>query len=66
MAQLVPPDAASPAAVENQAALWLGEVWGRELSRAVECPIAFAPRRIAAAETNPAQQELLWWEQPLT
>jgi flagellar motor switch protein FliN/FliY len=77
MAQLVPPDGvppdpASPAALENQAALWLAEEWGRQLSRAVESMtgesalIAFAPHQLAAAETDPAQQELLWWEQPLS
>jgi flagellar motor switch protein FliN len=64
-----PPEAASP---EHQAALWLAEEWSRQVARAVESMtgesvlITFAPRRLTPAEIDPAQQELLWWEQPLS
>ena len=54
---------------ESQAALWLAEEWGRQLARAVESMtgepalITFTPRQLLKAEIDPAQQELLWWEQ---
>src|ERR1700722_20242247 len=63
------PDAASP---DSQAALWLAEEWGRQVSRAVESMtgepvlISFAPHQLAPAEIDSAQQDLLWWEQPLS
>jgi flagellar motor switch protein FliN len=65
----LPPDAAEP---ESQAALWLAEEWGRQVTRAVESMTGesvlstFAPHQLAAAEIDPSQQELLWWEQPLS
>jgi flagellar motor switch protein FliN len=64
-----PPNAAQ---AEHQAALWLAEEWGRQVARAVESMtgesvlITFAPRQLAPAEIDPSQQELLWWEQPLS
>ncbi len=57
---------------ESDAALWLAEEWGRQLTRAVESMtgesvlITFAPHQLAPAEIDPSQQELLWWEQPLS
>jgi flagellar motor switch protein FliN/FliY len=56
----------------NDAVLWLAEEWGRQITRAVESMtgepalITFAVHQLAAAEIDPAQQELLWWEQPLS
>lgn len=53
-------------------ALWLAEEWGRQITRAIESMtgetvlMTFAPHQLAAAEIDPAQQELLWWEQPLS
>ncbi len=68
------PDAAPPnaAQAEHQAALWLAEEWSRQVARAVESMtgesvlITFAPRQLTPAEIDPSQQELLWWEQPLS
>jgi flagellar motor switch protein FliN len=57
---------------DNDASLWLSEEWGRQFTRAVESMtgesvlITFAPHELADAEIGPAQQELLWWEQPLS
>src|SRR5271155_1054816 len=65
----VPPDAVPP---ESHAALWLAEEWGRQITRAVESMtgesvlITFAPRPPAPLDIDPAQQEVLWWEQPLS
>ncbi len=65
----VPPDAGEP---ESHAALWLAEEWGRQVTRAVESmtgePVqsTFEPHQLAAAEIDPSQSELLWWEQPLS
>ncbi|MGB6941081.1 MAG: flagellar motor switch protein FliN [Bryobacteraceae bacterium] len=65
----MPPDSVPP---ESQAAVWLAEEWGRQVTRAVESMtgeptrITFAARRLAPAEVDPSQQELLWWEQPLS
>jgi flagellar motor switch protein FliN len=64
-----PPDALEP---EQEAALWLAEEWGRQVTRAVESMtgeavlITLAPHHLAAVEIDPAQQEWLWWEQPLS
>lgn len=58
--------------MQPEAALWLAEEWGRQITRALESMtgepalVTFAPRQLAAAEIDPAQQELLWWEQPLS
>jgi flagellar motor switch protein FliN/FliY len=58
--------------VESNAALWLAEEWGRQITRAVESMtgesvlVTFAPSQLTAAEIDPAQKELLWWEQPLS
>ena len=58
--------------VQDNAALWLAEEWSRQFSRTVESMtgesvlIAFASRTLAAPEIDPGQQELLWWEQPLS
>ena len=69
-----PPNAAPPnaAQAEHQAALWLAEEWSRQVARAVESMtgesvlITFAPRQLTPSEIDPSQQELLWWEQPLS
>ncbi len=67
---LPPENAAAPP--ENDAALWLAEEWGRQVTRAVESMtgepalITFAPRQLIAAEVDPSQQEFLWWEQRLS
>ena len=64
----VPPDAAPG----SHAALWLAEEWSRQITRAVESMtgesvrITFAPRQLAPLEIDPAQQDVLWWEQPLS
>ena len=56
----------------RDSALWLAEEWDRQITRAVESMtgepvlITFAPRQLAPAEIDPSQQELLWWEQPLS
>lgn len=61
-----------PGPAENDPALWLAEEWGRQVTRAVESMtgepalITFAPHQLASAEIDPSQQELLWWEQPLS
>jgi flagellar motor switch protein FliN/FliY len=61
-----------PVPLESDAALWLAEEWGRQITRAVESMtgesvlITFAPHRLAPLEIDPSQQELLWWEQPLS
>jgi flagellar motor switch protein FliN len=58
--------------LEIYAALWLAEEWGRQITRAVESMtgdsalITFAAHQLAPVEIDPAQQELLWWEQPLS
>ena len=58
--------------LESDAALWLAEEWGRQIARAVESMtgesvlITFAPQRLAPLDIDPSQQELLWWEQPLS
>jgi flagellar motor switch protein FliN len=57
---------------EGDATLWLAEEWGRQITRAVESMtgepvlITFAPHQLAPSEIEPSQQELLWWEQPLS
>ncbi len=58
--------------LDSDAALWLAEEWGRQISRAVESMtgesvgITLAPHQLAAGDIDPSQQELLWWEQPLS
>jgi flagellar motor switch protein FliN/FliY len=65
----MPPD---PVPLESAAALWLAEEWGRQITRAVEsmtgepASITFAAHQLTPAEIDPSQQELLWWEQPLS
>ncbi len=57
---------------QDNAALWLAEEWARQFTRTVESMtgepvlIQFAARELAAGEIDPAQQDLLWWEQPLS
>jgi flagellar motor switch protein FliN/FliY len=57
---------------DSDAAVWLAEEWGRQITRAVESMtgepilITFAPRQLTPAEIDPSQQELLWWEQPFS
>lgn len=57
---------------DSDSALWLAEEWGRQITRAVESMTGetvlttFGPHQLAAAEIDPAQQDLLWWEQPLS
>jgi flagellar motor switch protein FliN len=70
----VPPEPPSAGGVnaDSDAALWLAEEWGRQFTRAVESMtgesvlITFAPHSLTPTEVDPAQQELLWWEQPLS
>jgi flagellar motor switch protein FliN/FliY len=70
----VPGDTAPPESPPPQrdTAIWLAEEWSRQIARAVEsmtgesAQITFAPRKLAPAEIEPSQQELLWWEQPLS
>jgi flagellar motor switch protein FliN/FliY len=56
----------------GDAALWLAEEWGRQVTRAVESMtgesvlITFATHQLAPDEIDPSQQELLWWEQTLS
>jgi flagellar motor switch protein FliN/FliY len=57
---------------QDNAALWLAEEWSRQFTRAVESMtgesvlITFASRELTAPQIDPGQQELLWWEQPLS
>lgn len=66
------PPSSGPVHTESSPALWLAEEWGRQITRAVESMtgesvlITFAARQLTPAETDPAQQDLLWWEQPLS
>src|SRR5579862_1028145 len=59
-------------AAENDASAWLAEEWGRQITRAVESmtgesiSITSAPHHLTPVEVDPSQQELLWWEQPLS
>ncbi len=61
-----------PEPLESDAAQWLAEEWGRQISRAVEsmtgepARISFTPHRLSTAEADPSQPEFLWWEQPLS
>jgi flagellar motor switch protein FliN/FliY len=61
-----------PEPPDSDAALWLAEEWSRQITRAVEsmtgepAQITFAPHRLAPLEIDPSQQEVLWWEQPLS
>src|SRR5271154_2169609 len=65
-------DSGPPDPVEGTAALWLAQEWVRQVIRAVESMtgesvrMTFAPHQLAAVEIDPSQQELLWWEQPLS
>jgi flagellar motor switch protein FliN/FliY len=57
---------------QDNAALWLAEEWSRQFTRAVESMtgeavlVTFASRELAPGQIDPGQQELLWWEQPLS
>src|ERR1700733_14191286 len=69
----VPPEPPEePTHTEGDAALWLAEEWGRQITRAVESMtgesvlISFAPHQLAPTEVDPSQSEPLWWEQPLS
>jgi flagellar motor switch protein FliN/FliY len=61
-----------PLPLDSDAALWLAEEWGRQITRAMESMtgesvlISFAPHRLAPLQIDPAQKELLWWEQLLS
>src|ERR1700733_9927298 len=65
-------DSGPPDPVEGSAALWLAEELGRQVTRAIESMtgesvrMTFPPPQLAALEIDPSQQELLWWEQPLS
>jgi flagellar motor switch protein FliN len=65
-----PPE--EPTHTEGDAALWLAEEWGRQITRAVESMtgesvlISFAPHQLAPTEVDPSQSDPLWWEQPLS
>jgi flagellar motor switch protein FliN/FliY len=56
----------------NAAAFWLAEEWSRQLTRAVDSMtgesvrITFGPYQLTPVEIEPSEQELLWWEQPLS
>lgn len=68
----VPPASSDATATDSEAALWLAEEWSRQFARAVESMtgepalISFVPHHLVPAEIDPAQQEWLWWEQPLS
>jgi flagellar motor switch protein FliN len=70
----VPPEqpAGEPVHPEGDAGAWFAEEWGRQITRAVESMtgeqvlITFAPHQLVPTEIDPSQQELLWWEQPLS
>ncbi len=57
---------------QDNAALWLAEEWARQFTRSVESMtgesalITFASRELAPEESDPASEDLLWWEQPLS
>lgn len=57
---------------DSEAAHWLAEEWGRQITRAIESMtgesvlMTFSPHLLGAAESDPARQELLWWEQPFS
>jgi flagellar motor switch protein FliN len=63
---------AEPVKTEPQAAFWLAEEWGRQITRAVEAmtgesvSITFSAHQLDPADIDPEQQEWLWWEQPLS
>src|ERR1700722_10439611 len=65
----VPPEPVLPG---NAAAFWLAEEWSRQLTRAVDSMtgesvrITFGPYQLTPVEIEPSEQELLWWEQPLS
>src|ERR1700691_6043226 len=65
----VPPDPVLPG---NAGALWLAEEWSPQLTHAVDSMtgesvrIIVAPHQLAPLEIEPSEQELLWWEQPLS
>src|SRR5271170_2352069 len=66
------PVPAEPVLPGNAASLWLAEELSRQLTRAVDSMtgesvrITFAPHQLVPAEIEPSEQELLWWEQPLS
>jgi flagellar motor switch protein FliN len=69
----LPPEPPSElVAGDSGPAFWLAEEWGRQITRAMESMtgepalITFAPHQITPAEADPAGEELLWWEQPLS
>jgi flagellar motor switch protein FliN len=57
---------------QDNAALWLAEEWSRQFTRTMESMtgesflMTFASRELSPEEIDPARQELLWWEQPLS
>jgi flagellar motor switch protein FliN len=66
-----PPEQGETSPVKD-AALWLAEEWGRQLTRAVESMtgeqllITFASHPLVPADVDPARVDFLWWEQPLS
>jgi flagellar motor switch protein FliN/FliY len=69
----VPPETPpQPVPIAGDPAFWLAEEWGRQVTRAIESMtgepalITFAPQNLTAAEQDPGNEDLLWWEQPLS
>ncbi|HTW66145.1 MAG TPA: flagellar motor switch protein FliN [Bryobacteraceae bacterium] len=57
---------------QDNDALWLAEEWTRQFSRTMESmtgesvAITFGSRELSAEEIDPARQDQLWWDQPLS
>jgi len=69
----VPPESPpEPVPSAGDPAFWVAEEWGRQVTRAIESMtgepalVTFAPHTITPAEEDPANPDLLWWEQPLS
>ncbi len=51
---------------------WLADDWAAQLRQVMEsmtgeaCPVTYAPHELSAAEIDPNQNELNWWEQPFS
>ncbi len=69
----VPPETPpEPVPSAGDPAFWLAEEWGRQVTRAIESMtgepalITFAPHNLTAPQQDPANEDLLWWEQPFS
>ena len=51
---------------------WLAEEWSKQFAHVMESMtgealhLTFAPHNLASAEIDPAQTEMVWWEQPFS